>query len=106
VDSIPVADEAEYGWLKYATSAYAMQYVYPTANEEHPWAEDYLNRPSLPLEKFGPEAYLFFFAADMHVTGRQLVRRVFENAANPNSLAALNALHWLLGTHNAWHRPR
>jgi hypothetical protein len=35
VDSIPVADEAEYGWLKYATSAYAMHYVYPTANEEH-----------------------------------------------------------------------
>jgi hypothetical protein len=88
LDTVPVADPEEYGWMVVAMQMYAVHHVYPTANDEHRWAERFLNDPRIPLEQQSFGAYLLFFEA---MVGRSnVVAAMLRNAMNPDSLAALD----------------
>ncbi len=91
----------EYRWLIRATSLYAVEYVYPSTNqdpdyparnEEHKWADDYLYHTLLPLGTVndGHEmgAYLFFY----FISDPSSVPEALANAMMPNSLANVNSL--------------
>jgi hypothetical protein len=106
--SYPIDSLAEYRWLMHASAQFAMEYVYPSANEdpdyparneEHAKADDFLYRTLYPLEtvddghEFG--AYLLFYWLD----DPSAVPDVWNSATNPDSLAVINdqinqGLHW------------
>jgi hypothetical protein len=88
LDTVPVADVEEYGWMVVAMQAYAVHHVYPTNNYEHRWAERFLKQPGTSLEKQSYGAYLLFF--DMMADRNNIVAGMLDQAMNPNSLAALD----------------
>ena len=95
----PMASLNEYRWVIRATSVYAMEYVYPSANqdpdypkrnEEHQWADDYLYHTLMPLGTVNDShelgAYLFFY----FISDPSIVPDVLANAMMPDSMANIN----------------
>lgn len=94
----------EYAWWAEATATWAEHYVFPSLNSEHPFAEDFLQRPDMSLEETLPNggsnygrahqygAYLFawFIASNI---GDQWIRTSWERfGTETNSLKAINGL--------------
>ncbi len=83
-----------YNWLGEATAQWAADYVYPAVNWEHPTAAWYMGAPGLPLEtaddahEYG--AYLFFQYLTKFYDSEQIVRTIWNKAAQYGSLQAIN----------------
>ncbi len=107
-------DRSQYRWLGEATAEWAMHYVYPKANEEHPSARHFLDKPELPLdyaEPAGPAffkhpygAYLWWLyitrgadATRGGVAAAHYVRDTWEAAFNNTSLGAIEVAIGSLG---------
>ena len=97
--SYPMASLDEYRWLIAATAHYAMDYVYPSSNEdpdyparheEHRQADDFLHRQAWPLETVDDRhergAYLLFTYIDDPST----IADVWSKATMADSLANVN----------------
>ena len=104
-DAYPAASFDEYDWLYEATATWAEDYVYPNVDREHGFASSFLSTPETPLEdregvhEYG--AYLFFLYLRGKLGQPELLKSIWENASNANSLAAINsvipggfAAHW------------
>jgi hypothetical protein len=101
----PTAADDEYDWLFESTAQWAMDYVYPASNQDpdHPVTHEehdvlgwFLDAPHVPLETTNDEheygAYLFsFYLAGEGRGGSGTIRSIWEHAANPSSLAAVDA---------------
>jgi hypothetical protein len=105
----------EYNWLAEATANWAMDFVYPTANEEHGSASRFLSEPETPLDtrndrhEYG--AYLFFYYLTEKF-GSPVVRSIWDNVASNNSLEAIDKAidggfdeRWPEFAVNNWNRP-
>jgi hypothetical protein len=100
-----IADCSQYDWLLRATAVWATDDVYPTRQSEHELAFDQLGFPEMPLEDASLASYsiisdaavvdyggyLLPFFLSRKLGQRQLVRTIWDGAANPDSLAAVNA---------------
>jgi hypothetical protein len=101
-----IADCNEYDWLLRATAVWATDDVYPTRQNEHELAFDQLGFPELSLEDASLASqsiisdaavvdyggYVLPFFLSRKLGQRQLVRAFWDGAANPDSLAAVNAV--------------
>jgi hypothetical protein len=82
-----------YYWLMEATATWAKDYVYPTNNDEHRFADDFLSKPELSIDsvagyrEYG--AYLFPFYLDRLAGNPTAVRRIWEATEKGDSLEAL-----------------
>ena len=90
---------AEYNWLREATAVWAQDFVYPQGNEEHYIADWYMSQdwyeanPGKPLETANDRheygAYLFFLYLTKFYGTEQIVRTIWDNAAQYESLEAV-----------------
>jgi hypothetical protein len=92
----PIASDSEYEWLMEATATWAEDFVYPAGNTEHEYLLSFFTSLALPLETVNKKnrqygAYLFFFYLHRRFGQPDMVRTMWENASNANSLAAVNA---------------
>ena len=100
----------EYAWFTEASAKWVEDYVYPNAQSEQPYAEDFLKFPGLSLDEVSGNheygAYLFpFYLARMK--GQPLiVRTIWEHfGSTANSLQAVNEAlqeHLLGGFEEVW----
>jgi hypothetical protein len=90
-----IASHSEYEWLMEATATWAEDFVYPAGNTEHGYLLSFFTSLALPLETVDKHrqygAYLFFFYLHRQFGQPEMVRTMWENASNANSLAAVNA---------------
>jgi hypothetical protein len=84
----------EYGWWRDATAEWAVDYVYPKDNGEHPYARSFLWAPDKPLElansshEYGAYVFPFFLARTF---APRIVRSTWEAfASHKDSLQAIN----------------
>lgn len=94
---------SEYTWWAEATATWAVQYVDPTLNHEHGYADGFLKRPDMALEEvLGGDsgvaathhygAYLFPWFIQTRI-GEGWIRTSWERfATEPNSLKVVNEL--------------
>jgi hypothetical protein len=99
-----MADCGEYDWLFWATTNWAMDFVFKGDNQEHKLAPAYLNATERPLNSGAAEddvfvalppsfrdgAYLWPFHLARALKKPELIRAMWDNSSNPNSLAAVN----------------
>jgi hypothetical protein len=114
VNGYDSADCMEYMWLYAASRTWAMDYVYPTENEEHSVADDFLNHtdlslntyPIMPLEadnNIGDGAYLWLWYATNFVrAAKEIMPAIWQNATDPDSLAVMNGALGASGFEHHW----
>ena len=99
----------EYNWLFWATSTWAMDYVFPQDNVEHLYAPGLLDNPELPLNRNVGDSeialndliirvnvdegvYLWPFYMARHLHDPTLVAKVWARSAEANSLAVVDSV--------------
>ena len=88
----------EYAWLAEATAEWAMDYVYPTSNEEMGTTSWFYQggtgslAPRLDLrnDKHEYGAYLFFFYLTHHFNNNGIVKTAWDNTTSMKSLEAVD----------------
>lgn len=115
------AECMEYLWVYAASRAWAIDYVLPSNNHEQTYADDFLNHTDLSLNTFpivpldhenqiGDGAYLWlWYATNMAGDAKSIMRSIWENATNDDSLAVVNAAvpggfeqHWSKFSQQNW----
>lgn len=104
-------------WLREATATWAIDFLYPTHNYEHGFAEDYLERMDLPLEaahgkrEYG--IYLLFQFLTWRSAHADRIRRVWEQHVKLDAYESLDTMfedgtrlkdHWDRFLVAAWNR--
>jgi hypothetical protein len=92
-------------WIIEATATWAESYVYPKANAEHVWLDEYLNHPRLPLDRanYAREyaAYLFPYFVQKSGAGEQFIPAIWAAMRTKRSLEAINGV-LTKGWDDAW----
>jgi hypothetical protein len=120
-----VASCGEYHWLFWATTTWAMDFVFPTDNAEHLYAPGFLEYPELSLNRelgnplmvpvwqnVDEGAYLWPFYVARHLGGPDVVGAMWDRSSEPDSLAMINSViggggfrqHWPNFAELNWNR--
>lgn len=114
LDSYDSADCMEYMWLYAATRTWSIDYVYPSDQWEHHYADDFMAHTDLPLDTYpvvpldvqneiGEGAYLWvWYATNILKTAKETVPLWWQGATNPDSLATVNGVMGNKGFEKEW----
>ena len=89
---------ADYNWMFEATATWAENFVYPTVNAEHGFAQKFFDGEEVPLEtwvykdprQYG--AYIFFYFLEKRYGDVNVVRDIWNASGNTDSLKAIESV--------------